>query len=163
MNKAAIVLAVLSLPVAGCGWLGGKQAAPASPVAAEARGPAMAVGIDLPARTFSVGESFQAIVTVTNLTNRPIHIASPSGALVHVLVWRNTGLAWDEVKSYPPSAVRIVTTWTLDKRSQRKFVIPLTVEPDWPTGEPLQMSAEVNGVDQLSPKVDFEVLHPAGP
>ena len=47
-------------------------------------------------------------------------------------------------------AARARRSSTWDGGATRTFVIPLTVPPDWPTHEPLRLTAELNGVDDLA-------------
>ena len=36
----------------------------------------------------------------------------------------------------------------------------LTIEPDWPTGETLRITAEINGLENISPELGLTVSLP---
>jgi len=143
----------------GCGNAGQIDAGPSNTVRADG----LAVTVEIPSRQFAVGDSFDVVVTAVNTTNRPIRIVAGSGAPVYVSILRYTGLYWQEVKRYPRAATMVMNPWTLRRRSSRRFVMPLTVEPDWPTGEILSIMAELNGRPDAAPRLTFEVVQPETP
>ena len=118
----------------------------------------LVVQID-PSNTIVVrGETFKVVVVGRNTTREPIRIDARTGAPVYVRIWRHTGLAWETVKRYPEVATMVMTPWTLAPHSERRFELNLTVGPDWPTNEPLRLTAELNGRTDLVPHVDIMVL-----
>lgn len=117
----------------------------------------LAVSLEAPKRTFDPGETFTVTVIAQNRTERAMRIVATSGALVYVRIWRHTGLGWEEVKRYPQAATTALTPWTLKSNSARGFALQLTAQPDWPTGEPLRLTGELNGRAEASPGVTIEV------
>jgi len=134
------------------------------PVASNTRELAgLAVSLELPKRQFVQGEQFNVVITARNMTKRPIQIVAQSGAAVHVSIRRHNGLSWQEVKRYPQAALMVMRPWTLDAGVERSFMMQLTVEPDWPTDEPLQITGQLNGRFDPQPAVTIEVLGRARP
>ena len=117
----------------------------------------LAVGIELPKREFLTGEVFETTVYAVNKTREPIAIEATTGAQVYLRIWRKTVVGWDEVKRYPQAAVLVMTPWQVAPRETRRFTMRLTVEPDWPTHEPLRITAELNGRPAISPGMIIRV------
>ena len=149
------LLLAATVALAGCE---GQKVAPRPANSVEING--LAVTIDVPNRSFTVGEQFKVTVTAHNTTKQPMRIPAGSGAPVYVRLWRYTGLAWEEVKRYPESAVMIMRPWSLAPGQKRTFAMQLAVEPDWPTGEVLRITAELNGRAEVAPGVTVEVSQP---
>jgi len=118
------------------------------------------VTIKVPKRSFVTGEQFRVLITACNTTRHPIRIPAAGGAPVYVRIWRHTGLSWEEVKRYPEAATTIMTPWTLPAGQKWTRIMNLTVEPDWPTGELLRVTAELNGREDASPALTVEVTPP---
>ena len=97
----------------------------------------LSVQLELAKRDFMIGEQFRVDVTASNNTSEPMGIVARSGAPVYVRIWRFTGMAWDEVKTYPEASIMVMRPWTLPAGEDWKFSMLLSVEPDWPTGEVL--------------------------
>jgi len=148
--KACVNLPVLvaALALSGCADRAGIEVDKAT---VESAG--LSVSMEMPKSSFVVGESFALAVTAENKTLRPIPVYPDSGAPVYVRVWRHTGITWRQVKRYPPTAVVVMKRWELSPGGRRRFTMKLTVEPDWPTGEPLKLTAELNGRDDAAPGV----------
>jgi len=157
--KAYLNLPVLvaALALSGCADRAGIEVGKAT---VESAG--LSVGLEIPTSSFVVGESFEIAVTAENKTLKPITIRPDSGARVYVRVWRNTGITWRQVKRYPPTAVVVMRSWQLPPGGRRRFAMELTVEPDWPTGEPLKLTAELNGRDDAAPAAIILVHRRAG-
>jgi len=119
----------------------------------------LAVTIESSQPTVRAGEELRLVVTVRNTTRRAVRIDARSGAPVYLRLWRNAGLYWNQVKRYPEAATMILSPWSLPARQQRQFVLALPVEPDWPTGESLKITAEINGRPELEPSVRV-IVHP---
>lgn len=136
--------AAVAVALGGCA---GQEIKPASPYCAQAEG--LLVGLEIPKTSILRGETVTVGVVAVNLTDKPIAIHATTGAPVHLSVWRSTGIGWEMVKRYPRAATMVMTTWTLAPRAQRRFEMNLTVEPDWPTHEPLRLTAELNGRDDV--------------
>jgi len=128
-----------------------------------ARAGGLAVTVALPKRVFTIGETVEVAVTAANLTDRPIRIVAPTRAFCRIGVERHTGLAWEEVKQYPPSAMRIQTPWVLAARGRRTFRRSIPVEPDWPTGPALRLTARLNGTPGPVCVLTVKALPAAGP
>ena len=156
MRIALLSLVLPALLAAGC-----VQKADVEELAmnvAEAGG--LKVQVQLPGRQFQTGEKLRVTVTATNTTKEPIHVVAPSGAPVLVRITRHTALSAEEVKYYPQSATTNIHSWSLPAKQSRKFVLMVPVEPDWPVGEVLHVSAELNGLPKLSPSVYVVVAPP---
>ncbi|MCK4602249.1 MAG: hypothetical protein KAU28_07270 [Phycisphaerae bacterium] len=122
---------------------------------AESRG--LAVTIELPKRDFLVGEQFTVTLTARNKTSQPIRIEARNSSPYILRLWRHTGTAWDQAKEYPEVALAVMSPWTLRGGARRTFIARLTVEPDWPTGELLRLSGELNGRPDAAPGVAVSV------
>lgn len=138
-NCLALVLAS-AFVLAGC-------PKPAEPVTATnvVRSNDLELKLALEKRTFAPGEKFTATVTATNVSGDPITIKASSGAAAWLTVYAYNPLRMDQVERYPKSAMSVPMTWTLDPGQSRSFTMELTVEPNWPRGEFLLLSAELNG------------------
>ncbi len=117
----------------------------------------IAVSVEVPKRFFNVGEKFTAVISVRNLTGQPVTIPAGSGAPVFVRLWRYTPLGEVEVKQYPQFDSMVMHDWTLQPNEVRSFPLGLTVEPDWPRGELMRLTGEVNGRPQLQPGIMISV------
>jgi len=123
----------------------------------------LVVGIELPKRHFVPGEHLAVRVTAQNTTDEPMTIFARTGAPVYVSIWRNTGLGWDEVERYPKAAAMVMSPWELPAGQTRTFTLRLRVEPDWPTGEPLRIAAQLNGRERITPGIIITVAGSAQP
>ncbi len=108
-----------------------------------------AVRLELPGRHFAVGDQFKIRLTVSNPSSRTIKIPAGPGAPIKVRIWRHTGMGWDEIKIYPQAAELTTRAWQLAPGAKRSFEMLLTVEPDWPTQDPVAVVAELNGRPDL--------------
>jgi hypothetical protein len=116
------------------------------------------VTMELPQKFWMVGERAEVTVTIENLSRKPIEIVGDSNAPVQLTLMRKQGISWRVIKQYPQTVSRVMKRWTLAPQSSRKITIEVPVEPDWPAAEPLQLSAEVNGLHGPAPIVMLEVL-----
>lgn len=162
MKSVSLLLLVVAATMPGC-----RRGEMASVLRNSVEADGLVVSIELPKRSFTVGERSEVVVTATNTTGKAMTIFASSGAPVYLHIWRHTGLSWEKVKRYPRTATMVMTPWRIEGRGERRFVMPLTVEPDWPTGEILKISAELNGRPEASPQLTFQVtisaLTPAAP
>lgn len=136
-----IVLAV-ALTAAGC-----TKSLSQDEIAATARGVSrgLAVTLKLPARSFVVGEQFEVTLIAENTTDAPIEVDARTASPYFLRVWRDTSVGWVQVKRYPQVDLAVMSPWTLGARGRREFAgIKLEVEPDWPQGEMLRITGEVN-------------------
>ncbi|MFB3892135.1 MAG: hypothetical protein ACE15C_08950 [Phycisphaerae bacterium] len=113
----------------------------------------LAVRVEVPAKVFYVGQRFTVKVTATNLTDSPLTITARRGAPVYVHLSRFTGLFEEEFQTYPEAALMVMSQWTLAPHEAKTFPLDLVVAPDWPRGEPLHLTAEINGRPDLRPMV----------
>jgi hypothetical protein len=142
-NTALVTcLCLAALALAGCrsGW--SVDGRPDAGVV-ESKGLGLRVEVDRP--RLAVGERLDVMVAVRNRTSRPMEIVADTGALVYLRLWRFDGLNWVEVRRYPQAATMVVTAWQLPAGGHRAWRLDLPVEPDWPSFEPLRLSAELNG------------------
>jgi hypothetical protein len=134
---------------------------PADPtIAVDSAIDGLTLSIELPSVTFTPGQQFPVKIVATNTTDRPIRIQAGSGGPYRVYLWRFDGLGWGRIKGYPAGAVIVMNEWFLAPHTSRTFEPLLTVEPDWPTHEPLRLEAKINGRDDLGPFVHIEVIRP---
>jgi hypothetical protein len=118
------------------------------------------VEMQLPGRYFKTGDDLRVAVTATNMTGKPISIHSPTGAPVVVRVFRHTMLTREQVRVYPASATSNILSWALPAKQSRTFGLIVPIEPDWPIGEVLHVSAELNGYGKLAPAVAVVISEP---
>ena len=149
MRTVNLFLVSLLLAVVGCRPSGYVNVRAVKEVVADG----LSVRIEIPKRDFTVGDEFIVKLTARNTTSRPIEIDARTGTPVYVRLRRHTGVGWEEVKTYPQTAVMTVAPWTLKARSKRNFLVRLKVEPDWPTGEVLELTGELNGRPEAAPGV----------
>ena len=71
------------------------------------------VRVELPRRSFRVGDTIAVKVTATNTTGTPIQIVSPTGAPVLVRVARQTMAGPEQVQVYPRSVTSNILSWTI--------------------------------------------------
>jgi hypothetical protein len=119
------------------------------------------VRVELPRRSFRVGDTIAVKVTATNTTGTPIQIVSPTGAPVLVRVARQTMAGPEQVQVYPRSVTSNILSWTIPAGESWPKTLRVPVEPDWPVHEVLYVSAELNGYGHLAPTVHIRVK-PAG-
>jgi hypothetical protein len=169
MNLPAVVLLAALLPFGPVGCSDSndvdeetdKQPQP-SPTAATDSDETLQLSIDLPGTTFAPGETFTAEVTATNVSGQTVTIEANTSAKFHLRVWQNKTIGWEVVKKYPEVAAMVITPWKLRSGESVSFRPKVTVEPDWPTYEPLRLSATLNGYDGLEPYLVVEVIPPEG-
>ena len=143
MRIAAVAMCVISaFLVAGCGMSG--KPAVENTVAIESD--SLVTTFNIPSSTLTAGQTVDAVVTVRNTGWKSITVTPSSGASVYITLWKNTGLGWTQIKTYPRSAEMVMKPWVLKWRSSREFRISVPVEPDWPVGEQIKLAAEVNGL-----------------
>jgi hypothetical protein len=113
--------------------------------------------LTVPRREFVRGETLPVTVVAHNRSGKEMTINAGSGALVYVSVFHRTPAGWELVKRYPQTAAPLASPWRLARGgSSAPLRLDLPVEPDWPTGEPLKLLAELNG--RPEPKV-FGIVH----
>jgi hypothetical protein len=109
-------------------------------------------------RYFARGDSVPLRLLARNTSGQDLLIRADSGALVYVRLARHTSMAWEEVKRFPATAVTVARDWKLPAGDTHRFVMNLDVTPDWPTGEPLRLTAELNGRGDVQAAVLIEVF-----
>ena len=105
----------------------------------------LVVTAGVPQRNYIRGQTVTVDVAVRNTSGRDMAIQADSGALVYATLWRKTAIGWEQVKRYPQTAVMVAAPWKLASGKTYKCTLNLPVEPDWPTGEPLKLTVELNG------------------
>lgn len=151
--KRLIAFALLTGALAGCqGASDGHPMGLAEANSQTAGG--LTATIQMPTRFYSVGDAFSVVVTIVNSSQQAQLIGPSTGAAVYVKVMRWVPQGWVEVKRYSSAASK---PWTLSPGSSRSFPIPLHVESDWPTDEPLRITAEINGRPDLAPGIVVQV------
>jgi hypothetical protein len=111
----------------------------------------LSVTVDTPQRNVVRGQSLQVTVTAKNTSDKPIEIVAANGAPVIVTLARKTSAGWETVKTFPENATQVTQKWTLQPKAERKFPLTLPLSADLPTGEPLRLTAKVNGRPDVAP------------
>ena len=146
VKKIAIMLLVAGLvSAAGC------QSKPDEILWRAQADDGLVVTAGVPQRNYIRGGTVAVSVAVRNVSGDDIAIGADSGALVYATLWRKTTIGWEQVKRYPQSAVMVAAPWKLRAGKTYKCTLNLPVEPDWPTGEPLKLTVELNGRSDLAP------------
>jgi len=153
------VVAMLSLilltTVGGCLWR--EKPARIEGVAVQAVDEGLVLKMSVPRRNYVRGQSVPVTLVAENTTKQDMTIASDSGALVRVSLWRQSQLGWQHAKTFPTTAVMIPTKWILPAGKARTFTMDLPVTPDWPTAEYLRLRGHLNGRPALAPEVLIQV------
>jgi hypothetical protein len=138
--------------IGGCTPTDANQAGPnaAGIFESQTRG-GLTVTLKAPARYLTAGDSLTVSVTLTNQTDAPITIKANSGAEALIHLSRGTSVGWEQVKSFPEMQTMVMNPWVLQAGASRTFTLNLPVAKDWPTNEPLRISAEINGLPGLTP------------
>jgi len=156
MTVRLLILVVAGLTLTGCeGGLFGPDRSAEAP----ARTDQVFLTIEMPARV-TVGQPVDVDVLVTNPTEEPFHVVSPTGALVVLKLKRLEPIGWVPVRQFPDMALQALRPWTIDPGQTRPFSFNLTVEPDWPANEALRMVATLNGTQIVSDPASVWVSAP---
>lgn len=123
---------------------------------------ALELTLQLPRGELTVGQTVDMTLIARNVTLEPIWLTAPQQTHWILRVWRHTGLAWEEVKRYPPTPMNVQLPWILGGRKTRTFHARIPVEPDWPTAETLRITAELAGEGDVVPQLSVTV-RPAPP
>lgn len=159
MRKVALLFLAVSLgAVAGCPL--GRDLPFQQGIDQNQTKDGLRVELRVPRRSLVRGETVPVTVVARNLTKNEIVIPAETGALVYVTLWRRTEAGWEQVKRYPETAAQVLSHWRLAPKSSQNFPLNLRVAPDWPTGEPLRMTAELNGRKNVSPSLTVNVHLP---
>lgn len=118
---------------------------------------ALVLTLQLPRGELTVGETLDMTLIAHNVTRGPIWLTAPRHTHWVLRVWRHTGLAWEEVKRYPPTPMNVQLPWILGGQKTRTFHARIPVEPDWPTAETLRITAELGGEPGVVPKLSVTV------
>jgi hypothetical protein len=154
MKTLAPALALtLSAALAGC-----PRGGPADGTGARAVGDGLAVELHAEPNVVLPGERLHVVLTAENVSPRPLRIQAPSGSPYFLRLWRHTGVDWEHLKRYPQADVQMLTPWTLPAGASRRFDVSLPVEPDWPRGEALRLTGEVNGREDVRAALTIRVL-----
>ena len=158
--KAAAAIALAIVPTAsGCRppqkpRVAGRGPSPAANTVSAGQ---LTLTIHVPKRDFALGEEVPVTVVARNLAKKPVRFTAPTNTICLLRIWRHNGLAWEHVKRYPPAEMRTQLPWKLDAQSSRTINRRVVVEPDWPTGEVLRLTAELNGRGKLAPGVSIRI------
>ena len=126
---------------------------PANTVRAEG----LSLRLSLPRREFVTGQAIPVTLRVRNVTDEPITIVASTSSPYYIRVWRYTSVGWELLKQYPRAALMVMSPWTLAADGERVFEFSVPVEPDWPTNEPLRLTAMLNGREALTPALTVYV------
>jgi hypothetical protein len=122
----------------------------------------LTLSVQAPTRSYTTGQTAPLTITALNTTHRDMTILAPDGALAYVALVRKTRLGPETLKRYPQSSLQVRTPWVLPAGKSREFRMEMTIGPDWPTGEPLSLRAELNGVPGLQAGLTI-IVQPAAP
>jgi hypothetical protein len=114
--------------------------------------------LDLPKTQYKPGESLNATVMAVNHRDEPVNIQATSSALCKLSLWRPESTQWNRFKTFPEMAAAVMTDWTLEPGQRRSFTFNVPIKPDWPTHELIRVKAQLNGMPELTPHVDIEIL-----
>ncbi len=120
----------------------------------------LAVTVDLPSLSYDRGDKMDVRVIVSNLTKKKMEVVSATRAVCKVKIWRQYVGEWDLVKTYPTSMILSPKVWQLDGGETRIFRMVVPVERDWPVGEELRVTAEMDGLDHGECGVVISVRRP---
>jgi len=118
---------------------------------------AVTVSLTSTSSHLTTGQAIDAMVTITNLTDRPVRIDSPTSVRLYVYIWRYTEAGWTKILRYPQSELHVVTPWGIAPDASVGMTLPLVIEPNWPTYETLRLTAAVNGANTTSEPIIFRV------
>ncbi len=157
MRTLTLLLAVAPLvALAGCPFKKGQPTAQGILQSESKDG--LEVELRVPRRDLVRGETVPVTVIVRNQTKNELVIPAQTGALVYISLWRKTDGSWEQFKRYPEMATQVLSPWRLAPKAEQSFSLPLPVAPDWPTGEPLRITAELNGRPEVAPGGIIEVF-----
>ena len=153
MRNVMIVLSLaLAAGLTGCPPADSNQAGPnAAGILESQTKNGLTVTLKAATRYLAVGDSLAVNITVTNQTDAPITIKANSGAEALVHLFRNTSVGWEQVKSFPEMQTMVMNPWVLQAGASRTFTLNLPIAKDWPTNEPVRITAEINGLPGLAP------------
>ncbi len=158
MTRALLILAAAAaLAASGCQEPAPLPAAPAG-VANSASNQGLTVELRAPTRQVVWGQTLTVEIVARNTTAEDIVIDADTGAEVYLRLWRLTTGGWEQVKRYPATPVMVAWRWTLPPGGSRSFQRVLQVERDWPTGEALRLTVELNGRPDVAPGAVVEAF-----
>ena len=102
------------------------------------------VGLKLPRHEFRRGDEFTVKVVTVNTSDEALTLRRYGEPKYFIQIARNEGLGWETVKTYPTGAADLLREWSIPAGHADVYQTTLIVEPDWPTGETLRISAEMN-------------------
>lgn len=165
--KAAVGSLVLFflLLSAGCAPRGVASSAPA-PVSeivhAGAEGRDLFVSLRLPKSRFVPGEEVPLTIVARNRGRKGLRFTSRTSAPYRLRLEKMTPLGWETIQTYPESAARVLSEWSLRPGETRTIETKLLVERNWPTYENLRLRVNLPGRPDVAPFVHLEVA-PAEP
>ena len=116
----------------------------------------------LPGYSFYRGQELPIEVVVVNGGKGDAVFRADSGSPAYVTLWRRTKGGWDKLKRFPEAVVLLPKSWALPAGQSRMFSLNLQVGPDWPTYEPLKLTAEINGLGGVAPSAMIDVYATRG-
>ncbi len=111
----------------------------------------LSVALDAPQRELVRGQALSVTVTAKNVSKKVIEIVAGNGAPVQVSVARRTAAGLEVVKTFPENVAQVAMKWSLAPGAERKFPLTLPMSLDLPTGEPLRLTAQLNGRPDVAP------------
>lgn len=118
----------------------------------------LTVELELPKYSFYRGEAIDLKVVARNESDGDMVIQAASGALAQVTLHRRAIDIWEQIKTYPDSAMVVSRGWTLKRGESRTFPLNIVVAPDWPTNEALRLVGEINGRPDVKPAAAIDIF-----
>lgn len=118
----------------------------------------LTVELELPKYSFYRGEAIPLRVTAINDSGADMVIQAATGALAQVTLHRRVIDVWEQIKTYPDSAMIEVRGWSLKAGESRTFPLNIVVAPDWPTNEPLRLVGQINGRPDVRPGAVIDIF-----
>jgi len=118
----------------------------------------LALLMKLDRTVFFRGQTVDVEVVARNLSDQPMRIDARSGAPVYLRLWRFDGVGWELVKRYPKLTTMVMNPWVLPPRGERRFRLKVPVEPDWPVGCRVRLTAELNGREGVMASATVVIL-----
>jgi len=145
--------------------VGGAGCSPPGPVPDAAPGRQMhvvskdglTVELILPGYSFYRGQELPIKVVAVNSGEYEAVFRADSGAPAYVTLWRRRTLGWEKFNRFPEAVVLLPRTWALPPGQSRSFQMNLWVGPDWPTHDPLKLTAQLNGLPGVAPSAMIDV------
>jgi hypothetical protein len=111
--------------------------------------------LEIPKRSFVVGEDIRLAIIATNIGARPLVFIHPTSAVYSAVLYRHAPEGWVRVREYPQGVLRMYKTWTLAPGRTVKYDQVIPVSRDWPMDETLKLVVALEGGPDLKCPITF--------